>query len=449
MLRIGMATRDFTPERPAMIQGQMHRRVGATALDPLTLTAFAFESEDGSARAMLISCDMAYVPDSLTAAVRTRLAERAPDFPLDHLVMFGTHTHTSLVIEDGFYPHPGGDVMTPTECLERIAQSAADAAFEAWQTRVWRRVNRAFGHAVVGHNRRAVYADGTARMYGNTNQPDFMHIEGYEDHGLDMLFVWEPDGRLAGMMLVIPCPSQVDEGLEQFSADYWHDVREELRAYHGAGLMVLGLCGAAGDQSPHFLLYGRQEEEMRRRRGVTERQEIAERVTDAVARALACTEPLDAPVKFVKTVRTLDLAPLRVTREQRDAAQAEYERCIREGQDPTFWYPSRQRAVVEAFDRGEAKPVPAEVHALRLGDLAIVTNPFELFLDYGLRIKARSPAPQTLTVQLATGLGFYLPTARAVGGGHYGASPVVCRVGPEGGQQLVEASLAMLAELYA
>ena len=54
---------------------------------------------------------------------------------------------------------------------------------------------------------------------------------------------------------------------------------------------VLPLCSPSGDQSPHFLLYGKQEKEMRQRRGVTEREEIAQRVADAVERALACTPP--------------------------------------------------------------------------------------------------------------------------------------------------------------
>lgn len=81
--------------------------------------------------------------------------------------------------------------------------------------------------------------------------------------------------------------------------------------------------------------------------------------------------------------------------------------------------------------------------------MAMATNPFELYVDYGLRIKARSPAAQTVITQLAAGTGLYLPTERAVRGGSYGAMPAVCSVGPEGGQELVEETLAVIAALFA
>ena len=60
----------------------------------------------------------------------------------------------------------------------------------------------------------------------------------------------------------------------------------------------------------------------------------------------------------------------------------------------------------------DATPLPIEIHALRGGDIAKVTNPFELYLDYGIRIKGRSPAIQTFVVELA-GSPSYLPTAKA------------------------------------
>jgi len=448
MLRIGWAARNMTPGRPAMLQGQMHRRIAKEAMDPLLATALAMEGGHPTDCAVLVSCDLAYVSDGLQRAVREQLARHLPSVPADKVFLNATHTHTSLVLEDGFYARPGGDVMTPEECAAWVADQAVEAATEAWECRAPHTVGAAFGHAVVGHNRRAVYADGTAQMYGRTDRDDFVSIEGYEDHSLDLLFTWDAAGRLTGMAIDIPCPSQVDENLELFSADFWHDTRSELRARHGEGLHVLPLCGAAGDMSPHCLLYRREEAEMRLRRGVSERREIALRVAGAASRALASTTPETGDVPFAHTVRRIELTPRRITREERDWAEAEYARAVAD-HDPASWWPQRLRAVVQCFDGlTAAEPVPVEIHVLRIGDIVVATNPFELFADYGLRMKARSPASQTVVVQLAAGRGSYLPTERAVRGGGYGAMPAVSMVGPEGGRELVEETLHMIRDVF-
>lgn len=445
MLNIGWATRDFTPDRPALLQGQMHNRVATEALDPLTLTCMAIEG-DGDC-ALLISADMPFCDESLHVEVRRRLAELLPEVPAEKIVMNATHTHTSLVYMGEFYPHPGGDVMTGQECFDLIAEKAVEVAEAAWQARAPHSIARGFGHAVVAHNRRACYTDGHAQMYGSTNTPDFDWIEGYEDHSVDMLFAWDAAGKLDGMLVNVPCPSQVDEHLYQFSADYWHEVRQELQARFGEGLFVLAQCGAAGDQSPHFMLYGAQEEEMRKRRGVSERQEIALRVADAVSRALACTEPEMGDTPFAHAVRTVSLAARGVSKQERDWAAEE---CARYSADngSDSWWPQRLQMVVDQYEGHlTPDPHPTEVHVLRIGDAVIATNPFELYTDYGLRIKARSAAVQTIVAQIVGGTGWYLPTERAVAGGSYGAMPAVCKVGPEGGRELVEVTLEMINQV--
>ena len=58
-----------------------------------------------------------------------------------------------------------------------------------------------------------------------------------------------------------------------------------------------------------------------------------------------------------------------------------------------------------------------------------------------------SPAGQTFCVQLAAGQGAYLPTARAVAGRSYGAEVASNLVGPDGGQDLVNETLAVLNDL--
>lgn len=75
------------------------------------------------------------------------------------------------------------------------------------------------------------------------------------------------------------------------------------------------------------------------------------------------------------------------------------------------------------------------------------SNRFEYYLDYGDRIKGRSKALHTLVVQLA-GDATYLPTERSIQGGGYGAFIAGTAVGPDGGQQIVEATVAAISEFF-
>ena len=89
-----------------------------------------------------------------------------------------------------------------------------------------------------------------------------------------------------------------------------------------------------------------------------------------------------------------------------------------------------------------------ELHVIRLGDVAICTNPFELYTDFGLQIKARSKALQTFVIQLAGTSGKYVPTEKAVEGGSYSAGINSNLVGPEGGQVLVDRTVEAINSLW-
>jgi hypothetical protein len=91
---------------------------------------------------------------------------------------------------------------------------------------------------------------------------------------------------------------------------------------------------------------------------------------------------------------------------------------------------------------------PIEVHVVKLGDIAISTNPFELFLDYGNQIRARSKAKQTFLIQLACGSCGYLPTEKAEKGGHYSAYVSSGYTGHEGGEILVRKTLEEINEMF-
>lgn len=250
-LLIGWASRDITPNRAVNVVGQLRARVSDHVLDALTTTALALSSEGGDEQAIIVSADIAVPEQRVLDACRQNLRDRLADFDVSLLVISATHTHTAPAqVPLVRYPPQAPHVMTVDEYTEILVRGICDAAAEAWQSRKPGAVAWGCGQAVVGFNRRVVYLDGTARMYGKTDDENFSHIEGSEDHGIDMLFTFDADRRPTGMVLNLACPSQSTEGESFISADFWHDAREEIRRRHGSGLFILPQCSAAGDQSP-------------------------------------------------------------------------------------------------------------------------------------------------------------------------------------------------------
>jgi hypothetical protein len=119
---------------------------------------------------------------------------------------------------------------------------------------------------------------------------------------------------------------------------------------------------------------------------------------------------------------------------------------------PDYWNMNFYKLTMDRYEaQQKADPLcPIQMHVIRLGDVAIATNPFELFLDYGVQIEARSPAQQTILIQLASPLdfGYYVPTPRAIPAGGYSAIVEQSLVGPEGGQALVQRTVQTIAELW-
>jgi hypothetical protein len=287
-------------------------------------------------------------------------------------------------------------------------------------------------------------------MYGKVDGAEFRGIEGYEDHSVDVLFFWGEGEELIATAINLPCPAQEVGGGSSIHADFWDPVRRRLREQWGEGLAVLCWTGASGDVTSR-LAYGQAaDERMRRLRGgISRLDEIARRILRAWDDA---HEGARADIRddliFRHEVRDIQLPKRQVTKGERDAAAMEAARY--EGDDAQLWNLLWNQRVVDRYEAqqaGDELPYEMELHALRLGDVAIGTNPFELYTDFGVQMKARSPGIQTMVIQLA-GPGSYVPTERAVGHGGYGAVVQSSLVGPEGGQSLVEQTVGLWRELW-
>lgn len=505
-LFIGWAQTEITPKQPVLIRGYSYARVSEGVLDPLTATVMVLVTHgenDEVTQTTVVSCDIISISDELRDKIREKTKRLLPELDTRCIVINATHTHnapehrceedsTNLV---GIALSDLG-VMEPADYIEDASDQIAEAIVSAYNARKPGGISWGLGSVVVSHNRissffgsehtgepritgRSAFSTGAARqgpgpysiMYGNTNDPDFSHMEGYVDHSLDLLCTWDEASKLTGVIVNLPCPSQVGGAPYQLTADFWDDTRKELRHRHGEALYVLPQCGPAGDQNSLHPYRKAAEERMLALSGRSKRREIAIRIANAVDELIPwMAKSIDRSPDHVHRVENVPLSKRMVTEEEMKEARAElptlrieFERTMetartqRLDHGTTRWYTDSTRAfwlyrralqVIERYEsQDQEKKHMIEVHAVRLGEMAMATNPFELYLDFGLQIQARSAAVQTFLVQLA-GPGTYVPTRRSVKGGAYGAVPASSVVGPEGGRELVKQTVRMIEELW-
>lgn len=473
-ISIGWSQKDITPLKTSALVGQFRERISEYVRDPISVTALALESVDEKGRAVeqaiMLSCDLLAIDKHIQDGLRVLLAKRLPDIDCKKVFLFATHTHTAPFTSVDELAKFGGTVLeyrvkkkgviTPAKYSEFLIGQLCEAAVEAWSQRRPGGISCELGFAVVGYNRMVVYDDGSSKMYGATDTYDYNSLMGTADHGVELLYTWDNTGELTGIAVNVACPSQVVENMNYISADFWGEVRKEISKRYSKELYVLAMTGAAGDQSPRDQVrMAVSSKLMRSEEGLGI---IAGRIADAVEEAVepARSKRMNKAI-FRHLVKDIRLPLRKVTRTEAEQAQIEFDRTVKEygidmGSGGTIknldasvlFYLSIREGILKRYQRQQKDPFyEMELHVVRLGDVVIATNPFELYLDYGLQIKGRSKARQTFIIELACDCGLYLPTERAVSGGGYSTQVSNGYVGPEGGRLLVDHTVKLINEL--
>ena len=458
-LYVGAASCDITPDQPVFLSGQFYARVSKGVSCPITANILILESRDGDKsleQAIVISMDTVVIREPFSAVFKEAMAKALPEVDFNKVILAATHTHSAPCQTDGQYESDDPNVMQPSKYNAFAAEKMAAAAAETWKNRRPAKFSYGLGHAVVAYNRRAVYADGTAVMYGKTNDPNFRAIEGMEDHDVNSMFFCDMDDKLVAMLVNVSCPSQEVEHSDTVDADYWGEVRKGLHKAYGEEVVVVGLCGAGGDMSPHLRYRQAADDRMRELRKLSRNEEIARRVVRGVDEAFEVVKDHKAAdVVLKQQSKVLELPERIVTKAEYESCKAEAEKLLKQaaetGDRGARGKGNWNARIAARYEKLAENPHPmfaTQVNVLRIGDAVICTNAFELYTDFGIQMKARSKANLTFVVQLANGGGTYLPSERAVKGGGYGAVLQSNTVGPEGGQVLVEETLNMINSMF-
>ncbi len=471
-LKIGWSTISITPNKPISLHGQLYHRVSEYVHDPIYATALAIEN--GEEQCIIVSMDMAAVYLEHTERARSEV-DGINGIDAKKIVFSATHTHNSSQFmddphRDNFESYIGKDKVLKLELPEDLMSGADAKAFlherivtvilDAWENRQPGGISYASDYAAVGFNRRPVFdiGDGKteSKMYGACSVDSFLRFEGPVDHTIDMLYTWDMDRNLTGVLVDVPCPSQVFELHRFITADYWGYARSEIRERFG-NINVLSICGAAGDQNPLDLVriskdnvqalkeWNAQAGEVFRNFDMAEEcQSIADRIAEAVERGYRKAKNyVQTKPEFIHTVFDMELPLRKVSKEDYEEAKKTIEdKCAQfsaakrmESSDQLEMF-EPVGVVMRWEEQKKTDKYSFQTSVIRIGEIAIATNSFELFVDYGLRIRAKCKAKQAFIFQLTNGSGGYLPTQAAIEGGSYSSKPASTKVGPEGGDEL-------------
>src|SRR5690606_31059533 len=147
-----------------------------------------------------VTLELVLIVDPMKEAILSRVKTKLPELDVDKIVINATHTHTAPSTRAGNFILPEG-VHTVEENIEFIANQVVEGIRQAWETRAPGSVTWGQGQAKLGVNRRAVYYDGSAKMYGETELPEFHGIEGVEDHDVGMLYFWDESDALIAICI--------------------------------------------------------------------------------------------------------------------------------------------------------------------------------------------------------------------------------------------------------
>ena len=405
--RAGAYAQDITPTKfPISVNGGMSDRLAAKVHDKLHARCLVLD--DGATKIAIVVCDSCMIPREVTDPAR-RMATRLTGIPPERILISATHTHTAPTVAGVFQSDP--DEAYQQFLAEKITAGIQKAHANLVAAQIGWGVGKEPDQVF---NRRWKVKPGSTLLqdpFGKTTDkvkmnpgylhPDLIEPAGPTDPDVSFVSVQTPQG--IPIAFLANYSLHYVGGVPELSADYFAMFAERMQTHLKGSPAFVGIMSNGTSGNINNVNYGKAGP------GKRAQGEQARVVSEAVAKAA-----FDA----YKKIKHHDWVPLKM-------AQTEIELGVRR---PT------QQELQEATDRlaeMKGKPLtkmpeiyaretvlmakyPPKVkvilQAIRIGDLGIVANPCETFVEIGLDIKKKSPFKHTFTIELANGYNGYLPT---------------------------------------
>ena len=410
-LRAGAAAVDITPQEfPLNMPGGFSKNMAEGVHDPLHARALVLD--DGATLLALVVVDNIGITRTTADKARAIAAERCGIAP-EKILVAATHSHSAP--RSGTVKGPAPEVAYGKLLVEGMAESIV-------------RAHAALRPAAVGHgahplpeevsNRRWYLKPGKmplnpfgemdrVKMNPGRSADVLDRPAGPTDPDVTILSVREAKGRKPIALLASYSLHYVGATPKAMvSADYFGEFARLMpfRLRAGDEFVAMMANGTSGDINNIPFLVTRPPREPFEQIRI-----VARKAADAAWHAHAGIEAHRSDARLGTIQREITLRRRRPTAEQIERAKAvlaiKDEAELAKLPRLADAYASRTLSLAEAEET-----LSVLLQAVRIGDLAVCTIPFETFCEIGLDLKQRSPFARTVVLGVANGYNGYLPT---------------------------------------
>lgn len=441
----GSALVDITPkEWPIHLRGSFYPKLATEAHDPLMVRALVMRSDTTVAIAIVDSC-MVHRPELDQAK---KLASTETGIPVERMLVASTHTHSA--------PFANASNGTAQEIAYQklLIQGIADAIVEAHSN--LETATAGYSTSQVDDevfNRRWFLKEGTMpeNPFGERTDlakmnpgrgPNLLHPAGPIDPDVAVLSVRDTNGKPISLLANYPLHYVGNTG-GMISADYFGEfgrlISVRLRQKPESKFVGMLSNGTSGDINNINFRNPRPPREPFEQIRV-----VANKVADAAYYAERNANQAAHAVEMLEREVTLKI---RIPSQEDIDRSREYIRRAEEDEKsvPRLAHIYAKR-VLGQLELGEETQVLLQ--AIRVGDLAICAIPFEVLVEIGLELKARSPFGNTIVIELANGGFGYLPSQLQHSFGGYETWLATNKVEKDSAEIIVQHLLEMMNELH-